>query len=102
MSLIVNDDNYEEVVKNKVVVLDLWAEWCGPCRTYTPIVDEFDDENPDITVGKVNVDENREISAKHGIRSIPTTVIFQNGQLVTKVSGVIPKTKLIELTNPLK
>ena len=82
---------------DKVVLIDFYAEWCGPCRMYGPILDEFSNENPDVIIGKVNVDNNDNIAANYGIRSIPTTIIFKNGEVVNRVSGVITKDKLIEL-----
>jgi thioredoxin len=102
MSLEITNDNFSDVISNKVLVLDFWAPWCGPCKQYGPILDTFSDANSDITVGKVNVDENQTLAAKYGIRSIPTTVIFQNGQLITKFTGVTPQSKLEQLVEPLK
>jgi thioredoxin 1 len=102
MSLVVTEENASEIIgKTGVVILDFWAEWCGPCRMYGPIVDSFAEENPDITVAKVNVDENRELAASNGIRSIPTTIIYKDGQVITKLTGVQSKDKLAELIEPL-
>lgn len=84
-----------------VEVLDFWAEWCGPCRMYGPIVDEFAEETPEVTVKKINVDNERELAASYGIRSIPTTVILKNGQTITKLSGLQSKDRLKELVAPL-
>ena len=85
----------------KVEVLDFTAEWCGPCRQYGPIVDEFANEMPEVSVRKIDVDKERELATSYGIRSIPTTVILQNGQLITKVTGVQTKGKLKDLVTPL-
>lgn len=99
MVLEVTDSSIKEVLNtDKIVLIDFYAEWCGPCRMYGPILEEFSDANADIIVGKVNVDENNEISAFYGIRSIPTTLVFKNGEVVNKVSGVVQKDKLAELT----
>jgi thioredoxin 1 len=98
MVLEVTDSSIKEVLNtDKIVLIDFYAEWCGPCRMYGPILEEFSDANADIIVGKVNVDENNEISAFYGIRSIPTTLVFKNGEVVNKVSGVVQKDKLAEL-----
>jgi thioredoxin 1 len=98
MVLEVTDSTIADTLNtDKVVLIDFYAEWCGPCRMYGPILDEFSNENPDVIIGKVNVDNNDSIAANYGIRSIPTTIIFKNGEVVNRVSGVITKDKLIEL-----
>lgn len=98
MVLEVTDSTIADTLNtDKVVLIDFYAEWCGPCRMYGPILDEFSNENPDVIIGKVNVDNNDNIAANYGIRSIPTTIIFKNGEVVNRVSGVILKDKLIEL-----
>ena len=93
------DSNFEADVLNsdKPVLVDLWAEWCGPCRMLTPIIEELHTEyEGKAVIGKMNVDENPEISAKYGIRSIPTLLIFKNGELVDKQVGVVPKSALVK------
>ena len=85
----------------KVEVLQFTAPWCGPCKQYSPIVDEFANEMTNVKVTKINVDEDKTLATTYGIRSIPTTVILQNGQLITKVTGVQSKARLIELVSPL-
>ena len=98
MVLEVKDSTIKEVLNtDKIVVLDFWAEWCGPCIAYGPIVSEFSENFPNIVVGKVNVDEANEVATLYGIRNIPTTIIFQNGEVINKVSGVVTKEKLAEL-----
>jgi len=98
MVLEIKDSTIEEVLStDKIVVLDFWAEWCGPCRMYGPIISEFSEDFPNIVVGKVNVDEANAVAAKYGIRNIPTTIIFHNGEVINKVSGVVTKQKLAEL-----
>ena len=100
MVLEVTDSTLEEVLKtDKVVIIDFWAEWCGPCRMYGPILEAFSNDNPDVVIGKVNVDENNEVSSKYGIRSIPTTIIFKNGEVVNRTAGIVQKDKLSELVN---
>jgi thioredoxin 1 len=92
-----SDSNFEtEVVKNEgTVLVDFWAEWCGPCRKIGPLVDELATEyDGKAKIGKVNVDENPEISMKYGIRSIPALLIFKNGEVVDQIIGAVPKAVL--------
>ncbi len=94
MSLEITDTNFEELVlkSDKPVIIDFWAEWCGPCRMVGPIVQEIGNEyQGKAIVGKVNVDENPEITVKFGIRNIPTILFFKNGEIVDKQVGAVPK-----------
>lgn len=97
MALELTDANFDtEVLKSdKPVLVDFWAEWCGPCRMVGPIVEELAKEyDGKAVVGKVNVDENQSVAAQFGIRNIPTLLIFKNGQIVDKQVGVAPKNVL--------
>ena len=88
------DANFDEIVNNtdKPVVIDLWAEWCGPCRMITPIMEDMDKEYEDkAIITKLNVDENPETTAKFGIRNIPTVLFLKNGQVADKQVGAVPK-----------
>jgi len=97
MTIEVNDSNFEEIVlkSEKPVIVDFWAEWCGPCRIIGPIVNELSEEYEGKTiVAKLNVDNNPGTSTKYSIRSIPTILFFKNGDIVDKQVGVVPKSNL--------
>lgn len=99
----VSDANYKEVLgASRRVVLDFWAEWCGPCRMVGPIIDELAEEyDGRITVGKVNVDENDAVVGQYGIRNIPTVLFFKDGQVVDKQVGAAQKNAFVEKMNKL-
>ncbi len=102
MALEITDSNFEELVlkSDKPVLVDFWAEWCGPCRMVGPVVEELATEyTGKAVVGKVNVDTNSEISAKYGIRNIPTILFFKNGEVVEKHVGVAAKNILADKLN---
>lgn len=104
MALEINEGNFEEFVAkaDKPVVLDFWAEWCGPCRMLTPIIEEMHGEfDGKAVIGKVNVDDSPSISAKYGIRNIPTVLFIVNGEVKDKQVGAVPKAKLVEKLNAL-
>ena len=95
----ITKENFEEAVmkcSNKVL-LDFWASWCGPCRMVAPIVEEIAEENEDITVGKIDVDEQPELAAKFGIASIPALVVMEKGKIVAQSIGYRPKADLLKL-----
>lgn len=97
--IVINKDNFQkEVIESeKTVLLDFWASWCGPCRMLSPIVDEIAEENPDIKVGKVNVDEEQELAAQFNVMSIPSLFVMKNGKVSNQSVGVIPKNEILEL-----
>ena len=94
MALELNDSIFEEKVlkSDKPVLVDFWAEWCGPCRMVGPIIDELSkDYEGKAVVGKIDVDANQEFAAKYGVRNIPTVLLFKDGELVSRQVGVAPK-----------
>ena len=91
--LTITKENFEAEVLNsdKPVLLDFWASWCGPCRMVSPVVDEIASERTDVKVGKINVDEQRELADRFGIMSIPTLTVMNGGKVVNQAVGVRPK-----------
>ena len=97
MALQITDANFEELVNSgKPMVLDFWAEWCGPCRMVGPIIDELATEYEGrVTIGKMDVDNNNDVVAQFGIRNIPTVLFFKDGKVVDKQVGASPKTTFV-------
>lgn len=95
----IKKNNFQNEVLNSEmpVLLDFWAPWCGPCRMVSPIVDAIADERGDIKVGKVNVDEERELAAQFGVMSIPTLVVMKGGKVVNQMVGARPKSQILAM-----
>ena len=95
----INKQNFDDIVKNsdKPVLLDFYANWCGPCRMVSPLVDEIAAENPQYLVGKINVDEEPELAQAFGVVSIPTLVVMKNGKVERKSTGARPKAQILSM-----
>ena len=94
----INQGNFESIKQSaRPVLLDFYADWCGPCRMLSPIVDEIADEREDIVVGKINVDEEEDLAREFGVFSIPTLVVMKNGRVVKKSAGVRPKAQVLAM-----
>lgn len=98
MAILITDSSFDELLGSGLpLVVDFWAEWCGPCKMIAPVVEELSGEySGKVNIGKIDVDENNEVSSRFGIRNIPTILFFKNGQLVDKQVGATQKSALVQ------
>ncbi len=103
MVIQITDATLDKVLKtDKPVVIDFWAEWCGPCRMVAPIIEQLAEEYKDnVIVGKIDVDENNEATTKYGIRNIPTILFIKKGQVIDKIVGATDKRLFVDKINKL-
>ena len=97
-----NKDSFEKVIssKEKTLIIDFWAPWCGPCKALSPVLEELSSEMSDqVGVYKVNVDDNTELAQEHGVQSIPTLLVYKNGTLSETIVGLKTKEELVEIVN---
>ena len=90
-----NQNNFNNAIANGTALVDFYADWCGPCRMVSPIVDEIAEERSDITVGKVNVDDENALAMKYGVMSVPTLIVFKDGQEKTRIVGARSKAAIL-------
>lgn len=95
----INRESFEKIIAQdgKTVLVDFWATWCGPCRMITPVLEEVAKERPDVTVCKVDVDEERELALEYGVSSIPTLLVFRDGKVVNQSIGAMPKERILAM-----
>lgn len=94
-----DQNNFVETIESGKVIVDFWAPWCGPCRAQAPILETFEAQQPDVVVCKVNVDENRELAMRYGVKSIPTLIVFEEGEQKAKAVGTQSLEDLKRLLN---
>ena len=98
MAVKITQNNFEEIIaEGKPVLVDFYADWCGPCRMVAPIIEEIAAERADITVGKINVDDEPELASAFGVATIPTLMVIKNGQVTKQVSGARPKAAILAM-----
>ena len=102
MALELNDNNFDATIKEGISVIDFWAPWCGPCKMMAPVVDKLATNNPDLKVGKVDIDESPQIAQKYNVMSIPTIIIFKDGEPVDQTVGVVNEKALMTKINAIK
>lgn len=96
---IITNENYEKEVErsDRLVLLDFWADWCGPCRMVSPVIDEIASEHPEYKVGKINVDDQKELASRFGVMSIPSLFVLRDGKVIKQSTGALPKNKILEM-----
>jgi len=103
MAKTITKGNIDSILSdNKIVVMDFWAEWCGPCRALSPIMDNISTRNSDIVVGKVDIDSNSDLASEYGVRSIPMLVFIKEGKILSKSVGIKSDIQIQEIINSMK
>ena len=99
MAVIINSENFESIVMkaDKTVLLDFYADWCPPCKLLMPVIEEISAENPDILVGKINIDNSPELAEKFNVTTVPSLFVIKNGAVVSSSVGVKPKRAILEM-----
>ncbi|MBQ2640059.1 MAG: thioredoxin [Bacilli bacterium] len=97
MKILEKKEDFKELISNGKVLVDFYADWCGPCKMLSPVLEEFDKENKDIEVVKVNVDNFQKLAKEYGVMSIPNLVVFKDGEVVNNNVGFIDKDSLVDL-----
>lgn len=97
---IVDQNGFNEALNNKYVLVDFYADWCGPCKMVGPVLEELDAENDQLTVVKVNVDNELDLASKYGVQSIPNMIFFKEGKAVTQIIGFANKDAILDKINP--
>lgn len=98
-AMVITEENFQREVleAEKPVLLDFYASWCGPCRALAPVIDEIARENPDVKVGKVNIDEEEALARQFKVMSVPSLFVLRGGEIVRQSTGVMPKNRILEL-----
>lgn len=97
---IVDQNGFNEALNNKYVLVDFYADWCGPCKMVRPVLEELDAENDQLTIVKVNVDNELDLASKYGVQSIPNMIFFKEGKAVTQIIGFANKDAILDKINP--
>ena len=97
MTIKITNKEFEDIIANdNITLIDFYADWCGPCKALSPIIDQVAQEAVGVTVGKVNVDDERDLAMKYRVRSIPTMIIFKGGKEIERLVGLLPKEQILE------
>ena len=102
MTLNLNESNFAESIEKGIAVVDYWAPWCGPCKMMTPVMDKLASNHPELIVAKVNIDESPEIAKKYNIMSIPTIIIYKDGEPAEQTVGVVTEKIIMEKVESIK
>ena len=97
MSIKLNEQNFLTTINNGTTLVDFYADWCGPCKMIAPIIEEIASERPDVNVGKINVDESGMLAMKYNVSSIPTIIVFKNGQEKSRIIGFRGKEEILSM-----